>query len=100
MSLQGRLEDFEMIQRQLEEEEDPEDLENARDSVRRHVETKQQLNKVDLDIACEAVSHTINKLLPCDNPDFTGELNLLILFSHSWLKRTSARSRNVGLSYM
>ena len=73
LSLQGRLEDFEQIQHQLEEDEDPGDLENARDSVRRHVETKQQLEKLDLDIACEAVSHTIGKLLPCDNPDFVGE---------------------------
>jgi len=74
LSLQGRLEDFDQIQRQLGEEDDPGDLENARDSVRRHVETKQQLEKVDLDIACEAVTHTISKLLPCENLDFLGVL--------------------------
>ena len=74
LSLQGRLKDFDIIKGQLEENEDPNNLNNAQDAVQRHVETKQQLEKVDLDIACEAVSHTISKLLPCDNPDFLGEL--------------------------
>ena len=73
LSLQGRLEDFDFIQVQMEEEEEPQDLESARDAVRRHVETKQLLEKVDLDIACDAVGHTVSKLLPCENPDFLGE---------------------------
>ena len=67
------MEDFEQIREQLEEMEDPRTLNDARDSVRRHVETKQQLEKADLDIACEAVSHTVSKLLPCENPDFLCE---------------------------
>lgn len=67
------MEDFYLIQDQLEEKEDPQNLEDARDAVRRHVETKQQLEKADLDMACEAVSHTVSKLLPCDNPDFLCE---------------------------
>ena len=71
------MEDFSLIQEQLEEKEDPQNLPDARDAVRRHVETKQQLEKADLDIACEAVSHTVSKLLPCDNPDFLGECWLL-----------------------
>ena len=72
LSLQGRMEDFDHIQEQLERKEDPLTLEDARDAVRRHVEMKQQLDKADLDIACEAVSHTVGKLLPCTNPDFLG----------------------------
>lgn len=73
LSMQGRMEDFDLIQEQLERKEDPRNLDDARDAVRRHVETKQQLEKADLDIACEAVSHTVSKLLPCHNPDFLGE---------------------------
>ena len=74
LDLQGRLEDFSAIQGQLEAEEDLNSLLSAQNAVHRHVETKQQLEKVDLDIACEAVGHTISKLLPCDNPDFLCEL--------------------------
>ena len=48
-------------------------LNEARDAVRRHVEAKQQLDKEDLDIICETVSHTIAKIQPCDNADFQGE---------------------------
>lgn len=73
LSLQGRLEDFDLIQDQLDQKEDPLNLNDARDAVRRHVEARQQLEKADLDTACEAVSHTVGKLLPCENPDFLCE---------------------------
>ncbi len=66
------MEDFDLIREQLDEKEDPKSLNEARDAVRRHVETKQQLEKGDLDMASEAVSHTVSKFLPCENPDFLG----------------------------
>ena len=64
------MEDFEHIREQLNEPEDPQSLNEARDAVRRHVEAKQQLDKAELDMACEAVGHTVSKMLPCQNPDF------------------------------
>ena len=50
-----------------------EDLNEARDGVRRHVEARQLLDKALLDGACEAMSHTVARMQPCSNPDFTGE---------------------------
>ncbi len=67
------MEDFDLIQDKLERKEDPCNLDDARDAVRHHVMMKQQLEKADLDVGCEAVSHTVSKLLPCSNPDFLGE---------------------------
>ena len=64
---------MDQLREQLEQLEDPIDLNEARDSVRRHVEAHQQLDKVELDTLCETISHSIAKLQPCYNPDFKGE---------------------------
>lgn len=77
LDLLGRLDDFELLREQLEVNENPENLNEARDAVRRHVEAKQRLDKSDLDSVCEAINNTIVKLFPCTNGDFLGWLNFV-----------------------
>ena len=73
LELHGRLEGFERLREQLDQPVQADDLNEARDAVRRHVEAKQLLDKALLDGACEAMSHTVARMQPCSNPDFTGE---------------------------
>lgn len=72
IEVEGRLEEFEGLRDQLGQLEHLENLNEARDAVRRHVEAKQRLDKGDLDTLCESVSHTIVKMQPCHNADFQG----------------------------
>ena len=79
ISLEQRLEEFEALREQFGNLERLDNLNEARDAVRRHVEAKQRLDKTDLDIICETVGHTIAKLQPCDNADFQGTYIVRIL---------------------
>ena len=72
LELENLLEEFEALREQFGLLEDLENLNEARDAVRRHVEAKQRLGKEELDVICEKVSHVIARTQPCDNPDFQG----------------------------
>ena len=75
IELERRLGEFDLLRDQLGHLEHLDSLNEARDAVRRHVEAKQQIDKTDLDITCDAVSHTIAKMQPCDNTDFQGVMD-------------------------
>ena len=70
--MEERLEEFEVLRDQLGQLEHLENLNEARDAVRRHVDAKQRLDKEDLDTLCEKVSHVIANMQQRDNPDFQG----------------------------
>ena len=46
LELEGRLEEFEVLREQLGQLEHLDNLNEARDAVRRHVEAKQRLDKI------------------------------------------------------
>ena len=73
LDLKFRLEGIESLREQLERKEDPVNLNEARDAVRRHVEARPLLDKSGLDAACEAAIHAVSKLKGCNHPDITGE---------------------------
>ncbi|CAI8014499.1 Triple functional domain protein, partial [Geodia barretti] len=70
IQLLNRLDGYEHVRGQLEQQEKPSSLIESRDSVRRHVDAQDIIAKEDLDCECEAVSHAIAQLRPCSNPDF------------------------------
>ena len=73
IDLKCRLESFETLREQLEHPEDPVNLNEARDAVRRHVEARQHVDKADLDSSCEAAIHAVSKLKGCRHPDIAGK---------------------------
>ena len=84
LELEGRLEEFEVLREQLGQLEHLDNLNEARDAVRRHVEAKQRLDKGELDTISEKVSHVIARMQPCHNPDFQGSyLQLMIMIIRS-----------------
>ncbi len=75
LELKERLEGIESLREQLEWNEDPVNLNEARDAVRRHVEAQSLLDKGGLDTSCEAAIHAVSKLNGCNHPDIIGEYN-------------------------
>lgn len=71
--LKCRLENFDNLRVQLEANEDPSNLNEARDAIRRHVEAKKLIDKANLDSLCESAFHTVSKLKGCTHPDIVGE---------------------------
>ncbi len=76
MELKARLEGIESLREQLERDEDPVDLNEARDAVRRHVDARSLLDKGGLDTACEAAFNAVAKLKGCSHPDITGKCSV------------------------
>ncbi len=76
LELKARLEGIESMREQLERDEDPVDLNEARDAVRRHVDARSLLDKGGLDTACEAAINAVAMLKGCSHPDITGKCSV------------------------